>query len=163
MRFLHTTIITAAVLIMATPVLASDFKAGAIEVEHPWSRATAEGAPNGAVFVELKNEGKEADRLISATTSVAAKVELHTHIMDGEVMKMRQVDAIAIAPGAKVHLAPGGLHIMLLGIKEPLSKDKNFPLTLTFEKAGAVTVDVSVLGAGETRPNHDHDHKGNKY
>ncbi len=150
-----------AVLTLAVPALAHGFKAGAIEIEHPWARATADGGANGAVYMVLNNEGKSADRLLSATSPAAAKVELHAHIDDNGVMRMRQVNAIDLGADATVKLAPGGLHVMLLGLTESLKKGKAFPLTLTFEKAGAVTVQVAVQGAGDLKPDHDgveHDH-----
>ena len=164
MKCLRITLAALVAALLATPVLAHGFKAGDIEIGHPWSRATVEGVANGAVFLELGNEGKVADRLVSAVSPAAAKVELHTHIDDNGVMKMREINAIDLAPGSAIKLAPGGLHIMLLGLREPLRKGKAFPLTLTFEKAGAVTVEVEVQGAGDTAPSHDgkgpdgHDH-----
>ena len=109
----------------------------------------------------LKNEGKTADRLLSAASPAAAKVELHAHINDNGVMRMREVNAIDLAPDATVKLAPGGLHVMLLGLTEPLKKGKAVPLTLTFEKAGSVTVEVAVQGAGDLKADHegmDHEH-----
>ena len=164
MKFIHISLAAVAALLLAGPVMAHGFKAGTIEIEHPWARATAEGMANGAVFLKLGNEGKEGDRLISAASPAAAKVELHTHIDDNGVMKMREINAIDLAAGSAVKLAPGGLHIMLLGLIEPLKKGKAFPLTLTFEKAGAVTVQVEVQGPGDLAPSHDgmnhddHDH-----
>lgn len=150
-----------AVLTLAVPALAHGFKVGAIEIEHPWARATADGTDNGAVYMVLNNEGKSGDRLLSASSPAAAKVELHAHIDDNGVMRMREIDAIDLGPDATVKLAPGGLHVMLLGLKEPLKKGKAFPLTLVFEKAGSATVEVAVQGAGDLKPDHeghDHDH-----
>ena len=150
-----------AALTLAMPALAHGFKAGSIEIEHPWARATADGAANGAVYFVLNNEGKSADRLVSAASPVAAKVELHAHIDDNGVMRMREINAVDLAPDATVKLAPGGVHVMLLGLTEPLKKGKAFPLALTFEKAGTVTVEVAVQGAGDLKPEHegmDHDH-----
>ena len=162
MKRFRTLFAALAVMTLATPAFAHGFKVGAIEIEHPWARATADGAANGAAYMVLKNEGKTADRLVSVATPAAAKVELHAHIDDNGVMRMREVGAIDLGADATVKLAPGGLHVMLLGLKEPLKKGKAFPLTLTFEKAGSVTVQVAVQGAGDTRPSHegmdDHDH-----
>lgn len=155
-----------AALLLAAPAFAHGVKVGEIEIDHPWARATADGVQNGAAYLVLENDGKAVDRLMSATSPAAAKVELHTHINDNGVMRMREVNAIDLAPDAKVKLAPGGLHLMLLGLTEPLRKGKAFPLTLTFEKAGAVTVEVAVQGAGDSAPSHegmgghDHDHHG---
>ena len=162
MKCFRTLFAALAVMTLATPVFAHGFKLGDIEIEHPWARATADGAANGAAYMVFNNEGKTADRLVSASTPAAAKVELHVHIDDNGVMRMREVSAIDLGADATVKLAPGGLHLMLLGLKEPLKKGKAFPLTLTFEKAGPVTVQVAVQGAGDTKPEHegmdDHDH-----
>ncbi|MEI8393899.1 MAG: copper chaperone PCu(A)C [Rhodospirillaceae bacterium] len=153
---LFTAAVTVASVLLAGAAFAHEYKVGAIEVAHPMTRATA-ASPNGAVFLIVHNEGKEGDRLVSASTPVAEKAELHTHLMDDSgVMKMRRVDAIDIEAGATVRLAPGGLHVMLFGIKEPLKADTTVPLTLTFQKAGAVTVDVLVRAPGESVTGHDH-------
>ena len=157
----RTALLTLAALTLAVPALAHGFKAGSLEIEHPWARATADGASNGAVYMVLSNEGKVADRLISAASPVATNVELHAHLDDNGVMRMREVKAIDLAPDATVKLMPGGLHVMLFGLKEPLKKGTLFPLTLTFEKAGAVAVEVAVQGAGDLKSDHegmDHDH-----
>lgn len=152
----------AVALIAGTGVaLAHGYKAGSIEIGHPWARATAPSAPNAAAYLVLTNAGAEADRLVSVNTPVADKAELHTHLVDNGVMKMRPVNAIEIAPGSPTTLAPGGLHIMLLGLKQPLAKGKAFPLTLVFDRAGPVTVQVDVQGAGDAAPAHGGSGTGN--
>lgn len=123
--------------------------AGAIKITQAWSRATTTSGQNGVVFMTIENSGSTGDRLIAATTPVSEKAELHTHTNDNGVMRMRPVDGINLSPGAAITLAPGGLHVMLMSVKAPLVKGKSFPLTLTFEKAGAATVDVSIQGAGD--------------
>lgn len=149
--------LSVAVLLIATAgtALAHGYKVGPIEIEHPWARATAKGAQTGAAYMVLSSEGKDSDRLVSASTPVADKAELHTHMMDNGVMKMRPVDAIEVTPGSPTPLQPGGLHIMLVGLKNPLVKGKAFPMTLTFEKAGPVVVQVDVQGAGSMAPSHE--------
>ncbi|GAA0600216.1 copper chaperone PCu(A)C [Caenispirillum bisanense] len=122
--------------------------AGAIEVGHAWARASAGMARAGGTFLELTNSGSEPDALLKAAADVSDVVELHTHIMEGDVMKMRPVERIDIAAGESVQLKPGGLHVMLIGLKEPLKEGTSFPLTLTFEKAGETTVTVKVNGPG---------------
>ncbi|MDQ2105509.1 copper chaperone PCu(A)C [Azospirillum isscasi] len=138
----------------AGTALAHDYKAGSVAVDHPWARATAPSARNGSAYMVLSTSGQDGDRLLSASTPAADKAELHTHLMDNGVMKMRQVDAIEVAPGSATALQPGGLHVMLFGLKQPLAQGKAFPLTLTFEKAGPVTVQVDVQGAGSAAPSH---------
>ena len=95
----------------------------------------------------IMNHGA-ADRLISAAAPISAKTELHTHINDNGVMRMRKIPAIDLPAGETVTLKPGGLHVMFMGLKAPLQEGGSFPLTLTFEKAGTVTVQVSVKKAG---------------
>ena len=136
--------------------IAHDFKAGAIHIDHPWARASIGMAKAGAAYMVLTNEGSETDRLISASADVAESVELHTHMMDDGVMRMRQVEAIEINPGTPSVLEPGGLHVMLIGLKQPLAAGESFPMTLTFEQAGEVTVEVSVEAIGSERDGHNH-------
>ncbi len=122
---------------------------GDLSIENPWARATAPSARNGAAFFTVTNDGA-SDRLIAASADVAEVVELHTHIMDGPVMRMRQVEAIDVTGGTTTALQPGGLHVMLIGLHKPLVEGEQFPLTLTFETAGSVTVEVSVRSLGAT-------------
>ena len=139
---------------------AHDYKQGGVHVDHPWSRATAPQARNGAAYFVLNATGADSDRLLSATSPVAEKIELHTHLMEDGVMKMRPVTAIEVTPGSPTMLQPGGLHVMLLGLKTPLVKGEKFPLTLRFEKAGELKVDVNVedAGAGGGAPGNMHKH-----
>ncbi|MBP2293561.1 copper chaperone PCu(A)C [Azospirillum rugosum] len=132
----------------AAPALAD----GGVSVTAPWARAAAPSARNGGAFMVVTNGGTEPDRIVAAQTPIAEKAELHTHQMDNGVMKMRPVDAIAVAPGEPVTLRPGGLHVMLLGLKQPLTQGSRFPVTLTFAKAPPVTVEVPVLGAAAMGP-----------
>src|SRR5690606_850663 len=125
---------------------------------HPWARASAGTARNGAVYLVVENSG-DADRLIAADGAIAERVELHTHIMEGDVMKMRRVEAVDIPSHGSAALQPSGNHVMLLGLRQPLKEGQRFPLTLTFERAGTVTVEVAVEGVGTMAPqgNGEHD------
>jgi len=136
----------AALVAILIPLAATahEFKLGDLTIGHPWARATAGGTANGAAYLTLANGGASADRLVGVASSIAAKVELHTHLMDGGVMKMRPVEGIDIEPGAPIELKPGGLHVMLIGLTAPLKDGDTFPLELTFQKAGKVTVTVNV-------------------
>lgn len=136
-------------IILASALMAAAFniaqaQTGTIDVQEPWARATLGQARTGAAYLTLSATGSSADRLVSASSPVAAKTELHNHIMVGNVAQMRPVDAIEVAPGSPTLLQPGGLHIMLFDLKGPLQAGTSFPVTLTFEKAGAVTVQVAV-------------------
>ena len=97
----------------------------------------------GAGYLKLANKGP-VDRLVSATSPAAGSVEIHSMSMEGDVMKMRQIDAIELATGQTVELKPGGYHLMLMGLKAPLKVGEKFPLTLKFEKSGEVVVTVNV-------------------
>lgn len=141
---------TAAVLVAfaAAAAAAHDYKAGAIEIDHPYARSTAAGQLNGGGYMKLVNGGSAADRLVSVSAGVARSVELHEMTMDGNVMRMRQVDGIALQPGQAVELKPGGYHVMFVGLKAPLKAGDTFPMTLKFEKAGEVRVDVKIEAPG---------------
>ena len=144
----------------ASAALAGDATIGPMKVEHAWARASA-GPANGAAYLTITNTGATADRLIAASGDVSKTAQLHNHINEGGVMKMRPVAAIEVAPGQTVTLAPGGYHIMLMGLKAPLKQGDSFPLTLSFEKAGAGQVQVDVQAAGAMGMDHgamDHMH-----
>lgn len=121
-----------------------------VEITDAWARATPGGAQTGAAYVTITSAA--GDRLTGASTPVAQKAELHTMTMDGNVMKMRQVDAIDLPAGKAVTLKPGGYHIMLTGLAQPLTAGETFPLTLTFDKAGTQQVTVAVQKVGSMGP-----------
>ena len=139
--------IAAALGVAALGAQAQAVKAGAISVESAYARATVAGQPAGGGFLKLVNAGAD-DRLVSASSAVAAAVELHVMSMKGDVMQMRQVDAIDVKAGQTVELKPGGYHLMLMGLKAPLKAGSSFPVKLKFEKAGEVTVNLKVEAAG---------------
>jgi periplasmic copper chaperone A len=127
-----------------------------IAVEQPFARASAGAVTAGAAFMTLKNSGASDDALIAVSTPVAEHAELHIHIKDGDVMRMREVESIDVPAGSTVMLQPGGLHVMLIDLKAPLKAGEQFPLTLTFEKAGAMTIEVPVKSIAAMAPMHDH-------
>jgi copper(I)-binding protein len=130
---------------------AHDFKVALLTLKHPWTRATA--GKVGAGFVEIVNAGKAGDRLVSASSTAAEKVEIHTMSMDGGIMRMRPLaDGVAVPAGATTRLQPGGNHLMLIGLKAPLTEGSMVPLTLNFAKAGPVKVTLKVEAAGASAP-----------
>lgn len=131
---------------------ASPARAADIAVEQPWARAAQQGGVGGA-FMRIDNHGTMPDRLISASSPAARTVELHTTIRDGDVMRMRPVDAIEVPAGGAVQLQPGALHAMLIGLQHPLAQGDEVPLTLVFERAGQVPIRLRVQSAGAT-PGH---------
>lgn len=141
------------VMSIATPMFAQETKVGSLVITQPWSRATPGGAKVAAGYLTIENKGSLPDRLKSATSDVAGKVELHDIAMSNNVMTMRPVDGgLPIEPGKIVKLAPGGLHLMLLDIKSPLKVGDKAPVTIEFEKAGKVTLSLDVQGVGANGP-----------
>jgi copper(I)-binding protein len=145
---------------------AAEAKAGDIAIVDAWSRATP--AKSGGIFVTLRNDGASDDKLVGVSTTVAKMADLHETIKEDGIMKMRPVDGITVPAHGTVALQPGGYHIMLMGLSKPLTAGETFPVTLTFAKAGAVTVTVAVKTAGASgsmdhmKMDHmDMDHKAN--
>ncbi|MBK8174756.1 MAG: copper chaperone PCu(A)C [Rhodospirillales bacterium] len=148
MRHLFTRAASTVLLgLLSTGAFAAD-----ITVEDAFARASAGMVQTGAAFMTLKNSGSVDDKLIAAHSPVATQVELHTHIKDGEVMRMRPVPSIDVPAGGSATLQPGGLHIMLIGLKAPLKQGEQFPLTLSFAKAGEMTIEVPVKSPGAMSP-----------
>jgi periplasmic copper chaperone A len=121
-----------------------------LEVNNAWARATPAKAEVGAAYVTILSP--ISDRLVSASSPVAKKAELHTMAMQDMVMKMRPIAGLDIPAGQPVTLKPGGEHIMLMGLNQPLHEGQSFPLTLDFEKAGPRTVTVTVEKADAKGP-----------
>jgi len=125
---------------------AGETRHGSMMIENAWSRATP--ARNGVAYVTVFNHGDKMDRLTGVESPVAKRVELHTHNMANGVMQMRKVEAIEVHPGEPAVLAPGGNHVMMMGLHAPLREGARFPVTLIFEQAGRITVQVKVGKAG---------------
>lgn len=135
-------------LAIAMPAASHEFKAGDIEIVHPWSRATPDGAKVAAGYVKLVNKGA-ADRLVAVSGEIAGRGEIHEMAVDDKgVMTMRQLSAgVEIPAGATVELKPGSLHIMFMDLKERRKEGEKFSGSLTFEKAGTVNVEFAVDAA----------------
>jgi len=146
--------------------MAHDFKAGDLRIDHPYATPSRPGLRTGAVyFRHIRNAGRSADRLLSASTPVAARVEIHRMQLvqggQGEVMQMRAVPALDLPAGVTVAMKHGsadGHHLMLLDLKAPLKDGDRFPVTLTFEKAGVHEVQVWVQTPRGHATSHDHPH-----
>ena len=125
---------------------AHEYAVGELHIAHPWSMELPPNAPTVAAYFVVHNNGKNPDRLLSVDTPVAGKAELHEHQHQNGLMKMQQVQSVDIPAGGEVAFAPMGYHVMLLGLKDKstLVDGQRFPLTLHFEKAGDVTVEVAV-------------------
>lgn len=140
------TLLALALSMASVAVQAHDYTAGSVRVDHPFSVPTPPGARAAGVWIKaLVNEGREADRLVSASTPVAGRVEIHTMSMDGGVMRMREIGALDLAPGQRLEMRPrAGEHLMLMELKRPLKDGDSFPMTLQFERGGKVDVKVVV-------------------
>jgi periplasmic copper chaperone A len=130
--------------VAAAALAVSTFAAHAqVSVQAPWARPTVPGQQGGGGFLSLTSAA--GDRLVGGSTPLAERFELHTMAMKGDVMEMRQVDAIELPAGKTVELKPGGLHVMFIGLKQPLALGSKVPVTLKFEKAGEVKVEFEVM------------------
>ena len=139
----------------ASGAFAESYKLGTLQIDQPWARATPPSAPAGGGFLKITNTGTAPDRLISASSPAADMVQVHEMKMDGNVMRMREVEkGLEIPAGGTVTLAPGGFHLMMMGLKGPLKQGTTVPVTLVFEKAGQIDVQLSVEGLGATQPSH---------
>ncbi|WP_315925028.1 copper chaperone PCu(A)C [Mesorhizobium sp. SP-1A] len=143
---------------------AHEFKAGDLEIDHPWSRAVPAGASVAGGYFTVTNKGSAPDKLLSITSDISAKAELHEMAVKDGVMTMRPVEGgLEIPAGGKVELKPGGFHLMFIGLKQPPKPGEKFPATLTFEKAGSVKVEFAVeaMDAGSGGMKMDHDSHAN--
>lgn len=139
-----------------TSAWAHDYKVEQVEIDDVWVRASAPGQTNGAGYMAIDNEAKTADRLLSVISDVADRVELHTVETDKGVARMRHVPAgIELPARGQVKLAPGGYHVMFMGLKQPFVEGAEVPATLKFEKAGEVAVKFQVKRIGH-HPGADH-------
>lgn len=130
--------------LVAAAVLAAAPAFAQIRADSAWVRPSVPGQRASGGFVQLHNGGGAADRLLGGSTPAADAVELHSMAMDGNVMVMREVDAIAVPARGTLVLGPGGFHMMLMGLKAPLKAGDKVPVTLRFEKAGELKVDFLV-------------------
>jgi copper(I)-binding protein len=140
-------------------LLCAAFSAQAqVQIEQPWARATAPGATVAGGYMLIRNAGA-ADRLVSASSPAAAKVELHVHINDNGVMKMREVRGYDVPAKGSFELKPGGAHLMFMNIKRPFKEGEVVPVKLKFQRAGEVSAEFRVGRLGESSPPASTHHK----
>jgi len=138
-----------ALALLASSAFAHEYKLGNLQIGHPWARATPKGAAVGGGYLKITNTGTTPDRLISGTSAVSGRFEVHEMSMDNGVMKMRQLkDGIEIKPGETVELKPGGFHIMMVDLKQPIKEGERVKGTLVFEKAGTIEIEYAVVPVG---------------
>ena len=143
---LHALVICLAFIGMAAAAAAT----GGIRIEDAWARATPPGVRVGAAYLLLTNQGGQ-DRLLSVSTPIAERAEMHITTMEDGMMRMRPMRAVDLAGGETVRFVPGGRHFMLIGLEKPLREGDSFPLTLTFEKADPIETTVQVRRAKGAR------------
>jgi len=148
--------LTAAVILPAA-AHAADYRVGQIEIAAPWSRPALAGM-NGAGFMTATNRGAKADALVAVQSPIARKIELHRSDMTGGVMRMQRQERLALPAGGAVKLAPGGHHVMLIGLTRPLKAGDRFPATLVFASGAKLKVEFTVQGAAPAADAHAHHH-----
>lgn len=126
-----------------------------ISVTDGWAREVAPGQAAAAAYLKIANDGDRADRLVGVSSPGATEAELHSSSNEGGVMRMREIEnGLAIEPGSTAAFAPGGNHIMLKGLKQPLKAGQTIQLTLDFERSPDQSVAIKILPATATA-SHD--------
>jgi copper(I)-binding protein len=141
--------IVSAGVLLASFAVTVQADAEGITVHDAWSRATPPGITVGVAYFVIDNKGVQ-DRLLRVSSPIAKQPELHVSKMQGGVMTMEELNTLEVGAHARVAFAPSGKHVMLIGLRRPLKAGDSFPLTLTFEKAGAVKTTVRVYGIGQS-------------
>jgi copper(I)-binding protein len=133
---------------------ANSYVKGFLQIRNAWIRATPPGADVTAAYLEIRNTGKERDRLVAASSPAAERVEMHVMAHEGGVMKMREVQSLDVPARKQLVLRPGGPHLMIIGPRNVFAKGQRIPLVLRFERGGDVQVHLEVRAAGATKPHH---------
>lgn len=152
-------LLLAALLLPACFAQAHEYAKGQLSIAHPWSMELPPNAPTVAAYFIISNKGPDSDRLLSVHSPIAGAAQLHEHVTKDGLMKMQQVETVDVSAGGTVTFAPMAYHVMLLDLKDrsKLTTGQIFPLTLHFEKAGDVTVQVMVQKqATDDTPAHGH-------
>ena len=144
-----------AVAATAVPAAAHQEKTGDITITHPWSRPAPQGH-NGVIYLDIANGGAHDDRLVAVSTPLAERIELHRSTVEDGIHHMEKVEGVTVPAGGEVSLAPGGYHVMLVGLKFMLMAEETISVTFTFERAGAITTGVSVETGSEGADGMDH-------
>jgi copper(I)-binding protein len=154
-------LLAAAALVLCTSAItAKDYKLGALEIKNPWISATPKGAPVAGGYLTIVNSGSAPERLIGGSSAIASRFEIHRMTMNQGVMRMRPVTGgLEIKPGETVELKPGTLHVMFVGLKQPIEKGRSIKGTLVFEKAGTIEIEYAVEAIGGQPTSHSgHSH-----
>lgn len=133
---------------------ANSYVKGFLQVHHAWTRVTPPGTDVAAGYLEIRNTGKEKDRLIAASTPAAQRVEMHVMTHEGGVMKMREVAGLDVPARKSLAFRPGGPHLMIVGPRKNFLKGQRIPLVLRFERGGDLHVELEVRAAAPAKPHH---------
>ena len=144
--------IAVSVTMITAVVYAAEVAAGDLIVEQAWARATTLSAKTGATYLAVRNTGSEPDSILSMETPVAGQALAHQTRLEGDVSRMSEAGPLSVPLGGALEMKPGGTHIMLMDLKGELKLGQQFPLTITFEKAGKVEVLVKVGKPGAMGP-----------
>jgi copper(I)-binding protein len=130
--------------LLTSAASAHEYTTNSIKIDHPWSREAPPNATVIAGFFQLKNLSTRDDFLISATTPVAERVEIHQHEMSDGVMKMKKIENVRVGTMKSVMFEPGGYHLMIFNPEQSFKQDERFPMTLEFRNAGKVEIELAV-------------------
>ena len=136
--------------VLSATATAQHYMLGDLSIHRPWSRELPPVAPNGAAYFRVENGGSATVRIVSVSTPIADRAELHAHETDGGVMKMRHLHEVEVPAGGEISFEPGGLHVMLIGLKQPLKAGESYPLAVEFDAAGTIEVMVEITREGRT-------------
>lgn len=139
-------------LAAAWPAMAEPARTGAITIEQAWARATTPGAKTGAAYLVIRNDASQPERIVSLAAPVAGQAMTHETKRQGDIHTMTENTAPTVPARGSLTMEPGGLHVMLMDLKSGLKPGQEFPLTVTFERSGAVQVPVKVGGPGAMGP-----------
>lgn len=136
----------------AGTAIAHESSQNGVTAAHPWARATPGGTSASAAYLEIRTAAGMEDRLVGASSPAARRTEIHTHVHEGNVMRMRRVEALSIPAGESRVLKPSGDHIMLMDLVAPLKEGETVKITLQFERAGPIEVEATVEPVGAMGP-----------
>ncbi len=119
-----------------------------VVIEQAWARATPPGAKAGAIYLTLRNNGTESDRLVGVEGDIGDHLAVHSHVMANGMAQMRPVDGVDVPPHGQVEFKPGGYHIMVMGLHGPLVAGQHAKVTLILQKAGRLPLDAIVRPIG---------------
>lgn len=155
-RILMSLSLAASLFLSQPSAWAHGYELGSLRIDHPWSRATPPGTPTGGGFMVIHNDGDSADRLLGGYSDFTVDISIHQTTLEDGIMKMQPLPTgLEIPAGGSVSLEPGSYHLMLMGLESPLVEGDRRSITLEFEKAGTIEVNLTINAIG-AMPEHRH-------